>query len=206
MALANNTDLKAAVADWLADTTLTSQIVDFVTLCEKELNRELRVRRMQTTTTWGLATSSYTHSWPSDMLALVRGPSLRGSPPTQLIYKTPAQLVELDDGAAGTPKYWGDVGGELYVVPFTDTTTHTASIVYFKALDIATTTTNWALTNHPDLYLYGTLRQAAPYLVEDQRAAQWEQKYQAALEGVKDEDRRFQAPQAVWVTPDNGGP
>ncbi|MCK8356920.1 hypothetical protein LXA28_18340, partial [Erwinia amylovora] len=33
--------------------------------------------------------------------------------------------------------------------------------------------TNWLLTDHPDLYLYGSLLQAEAYLFNDDRLAVW---------------------------------
>ena len=37
----------------------------------------------------------------------------------------------------------------------------------------STNTSNWLLTLAPDLYLYGTLLETAPYLKEDERIQTW---------------------------------
>jgi hypothetical protein len=39
--------------------------------------------------------------------------------------------------------------------------------------DLATNSTNWLLTLAPDLYLYGTLLEASPYIQNDERLAVW---------------------------------
>ena len=41
--------------------------------------------------------------------------------------------------------------------------------------------TNWLLTHHPDIYLYGALLHSAPYLKEDERAQTWAALYTAAV-------------------------
>ena len=44
--------------------------------------------------------------------------------------------------------------------------------------------TNWLLTHHPDIYLYGALLHSAPYLKEDERAQTWAALYTSAVERV----------------------
>ena len=41
----------------------------------------------------------------------------------------------------------------------------------------AGTDTNWLLTNYPDIYLYGSLIESAPYLRDDQRIGLWQSEY-----------------------------
>lgn len=46
---------------------------------------------------------------------------------------------------------------------------------------LMTTDPNWLLTAHPDIYLYGTLVESAPYLRDEERLPVWEQRYQDAV-------------------------
>ena len=46
--------------------------------------------------------------------------------------------------------------------------------------------TNWLLTHHPDIYLYGALLHSAPFLQEDARAQTWAALYKSAVERVND--------------------
>jgi len=48
-----------------------------------------------------------------------------------------------------------------------------------------TNTTNWLLTSHPDVYLYGSLLEAEPYLKDDERAALWGTLYEQAASQVR---------------------
>ena len=45
--------------------------------------------------------------------------------------------------------------------------------------------TNWVLTSHPDVYLFGSLYQAAPYLKDDERVPVWESRYRSALDQIR---------------------
>ncbi len=50
--------------------------------------------------------------------------------------------------------------------------------------------TQFLLTRHPDLYLYGALVESAPYYQHDDRLPLWEQRYQAAVTSVNIERER----------------
>lgn len=210
MALDTYANLLSAVGDWFADTTLSSQMADAVTLLEAELNRSLRVRRMEnlsTSTTTVAGTQSY--SWPTGFLECRNSPYIvQSSQPNRVLqYVTPSALQELDDGRGNDlPAYWTDYIGSLYLwpVPTADLTIY---IPYYKKLQLATDLTNWLLTNHPDVYLYGTLMQMGAYETESERLALWASRYAAGLRGVMDEDKRVKGgPQPVRVMADTMGP
>ena len=48
-----------------------------------------------------------------------------------------------------------------------------------------TNATNWILTNNPDVYLYGALVEASPYLADNEQTAIWAQLYSAALVNLR---------------------
>jgi len=49
---------------------------------------------------------------------------------------------------------------------------------------------NWLMTYYPDVYLYGSLLQSAPYLAEDARIAVWAQLYSAAVKNLGDDSEK----------------
>jgi hypothetical protein len=51
-------------------------------------------------------------------------------------------------------------------------------------------TSNWLLADSPDIYLYASLLQAAPYLQDDQRITVWAALYTSALNDLKVSDER----------------
>jgi hypothetical protein len=64
-------------------------------------------------------------------------------------------------------------------------------IAYWEKFDSlsSTTTTNWLLTNHPDIYLFGTLLEATLYVGEDDPRMQvWAERYKAAIQALQRSD------------------
>lgn len=183
MALTNYTTLQAAVADWLNRTDLTSQIPDFITLCEAELKR--RVRRTSVRTTIGLSTEETTA--PADMAELRAASLESGSPYRDMPMRlcTPVMLSETrarTGAVAGRPTDILLTAGKIIVCPIPDQA-YTARIVYFQQLTpLSGTATNAILTEAPDAYLFGTLLQAAPFLEHDERMAVWQGKFDNAIE------------------------
>jgi len=83
VALSNYTELQASIADFLNRSDLTSVITDFITMCEAELNRELRVREMSVRTRAPI-NSQYV-KLPEDFLSM-RNIELQTDPVTSLQY------------------------------------------------------------------------------------------------------------------------
>ena len=50
--------------------------------------------------------------------------------------------------------------------------------------------TNWLLTSHPDIYLYGTLVQASPYLMDQESGKIWDGLLARSLLELKISDER----------------
>ena len=188
MALATYTDLKTAVADWLNRSDLTDVIPDYISLVEAELGRILQGRPMRTTLAVTYDTTG-TLAVPVDFVrpvSLTLEISTANWPievkPYEFIVQKRGQLVN------GAPRYVALVGDTFQFAPIPDsTTTYTGNLVYDAALAplSSTQTTNWVLTKHPDVYLYGALMQAAPYLKDDDRIPVWEGRYRSAVEQIR---------------------
>ncbi len=191
MALTNYTELQASVADFLNRSDLTDVIPDFIRMTEAELNRVLRTREMSVRTQ-GPISKQYV-KLPVDFLGL-RNIELMTSPVTVLEYRN---LQNLDAhralDATGKPIYYSIMQNNIEFAPVPDSE-YTLEIVYYQALPaLADNTTNWLLDSHPDIYLYGSLLQSAPYLQADERIGVWAGKFQQILEQLKtsDEKARF---------------
>lgn len=190
MAFANYADLKASVATWLARDDLTAQIPDFISLHEAWLNTELRTREMeqraQTTTT----TEVY-YGWPADMLE-IRYIKVAGSPPSMLTYLPPEQIEALPTEQDAVPRFWSDIQSQLRLAP-TPASGQTIEIGYYKKLDLASDTNNWLLNKNPGVYLFGTLMQAEPFLMNDQRTQTWNSMLTRAINGIEGAEWRVKA-------------
>lgn len=87
--------------------------------------------------------------------------------------------------ASGKPIYFALVGNQIEVLPAPDTS-YTAELTYVATLAKLSdsNTSNWILERHPDVYLYGSLLQAAPYLRDDERVATWSALYETAVNDI----------------------
>ena len=65
-------------------------------------------------------------------------------------------------------------------------TGYTAELTYVATLAKLSDSnaSNWVLERHPDVYLYGSLLQAAPYLRDDERVGLWTPLYAQAIEDM----------------------
>ena len=191
MALANYSDLQASVADWLNRSDLTTVIVDFITLAESQFNKEIRNRKMIKRST-ATIDSQYS-AVPADWLQTVDF-VIESNPVTTLEFITNEQLDKLRATyvASGTPKFYTIVGQELEVLPTPDSATLTGEITYYSKIPSLSdsATTNWLINSDPDIYLYGTLLQSAPYLVDDARIAVWGSLYQKLLKDLEIADQK----------------
>jgi hypothetical protein len=83
------------------------------------------------------------------------------------------------------------VGQQFQVVP-TPSGSFDAELLYYAKIPALSdsNTTNWLLTESPDLYLYGALAQTAPYLKEDERMGVWAGLYQKLFDDMMLADER----------------
>lgn len=191
MALTTYTELKTSIGDWLNRTDLTSAIADFISLSEAQIERQLRTRQMITRANADISTEYA--ALPSDFLETKSFKLTSTNPVTPLIFQTIDALDDLSRtfSAVSRPKYFGIVGAQVRVVPVPDATYTTELIYYAKLSKLSSTvSTNWLLAASPDIYLYGSLLQAAPYLQDDARIPVWSNLYDRALTDLQTADDR----------------
>lgn len=186
MAISTYAELKTAVANYLHRNDLTTVIPDFIALCEANIRRDLRVRAMEQTATGTLTTS--TLAIPTGFLE-ARRVLLNG---IEQDVCTPMHFTQVSDDI--TAQY--TIVGTNFVF---QSSTATYSIDYYKAFDSFSndSDTNWLLTNHPDVYLFGSLSEAALYAQAD--PAMWMSKYRFGIDRVRTTERNAFGPLTVRV-------
>lgn len=190
MALANYSDLKASVAGWLMGRDdLSAVIPDFITLAEGRINRVLRVREMEATTT--LTPASNVCTLPTDFIEARRVYANASSTKSVLEPVAPDYAIEnyQTNVTGSVPLFYTIVGSTLTAYPLSDST---ITLTYYQKVPAlsATATTNWLLTKAPELYLYGSLIEAAPYLEDDARLQTWLALFQGAVQALVNADTR----------------
>ena len=157
MAITTYDQLKDAVGNWLDRTDLDDRIPEFIELAEANFNRVIRQPDMITKNDSFSIAGRYT-TLPTDTLEIVRI-VLDLTPVIVVEYMTPEELSERRITLTGTgkPYYFTTIGGsanQLEVLRSPDDT-YTASIIYYTRIPALADGTNWLLTNHPDIYLFG---------------------------------------------------
>lgn len=192
MALSTYSELQTAVGSWLNRSDLDTNIPDFIALAESSFNRVLRTRNQITR-----ATSSVSEQFvalPSDLLEL-HNIQLNTSPVKRLqqVTMTKADDLKSSISTSGTPAYFALTGSNIELIPTPDAS-QTLEIVYYATITALsdTNTSNWLLTSYPDIYLYGTLVQAEPYLMNDERMGTWGALLGKAIEELRVSDERSQ--------------
>lgn len=178
--------LQAAIVEYLArdqDTVLAARIPTLTQLFEAKANRLLFTRQMEnrvTVQTDPAASEPEYIALPSDFQTMRRfritvGAQAGGGVPF-LEFKSNQQMDEFkiqNAGISGQPRYFTIFGNEIELGPTPDNV-YTLEMIYRQYLpSLATNSTNWLLTLAPDLYLYGSLLEAAPYLKNDARLQTW---------------------------------
>lgn len=190
MSISTYSELKTAVANFLARTDLTDQIPDFIQLAEARMSRELETRSQEKRATATLTADDEYVALPTD-LREVREVKLNTSPNTVLEYRSPTALDSQFTGAGGKPQAYSIVGNEIKFRPIPDSA-YTAEIVYIGSLDALSDSnaTNTILSRHPDAYLSGALAEAYVYLMDDARAQLYDGKFGRAIEEIKKDEQR----------------
>ena len=195
MALTTYTELKASLANWLNRSDLTTEIADdFIKLAEADFNSKLRVRAMIAQVS--ITVNAETVALPTDFLQARDFYTLSGQTKTPLVYTTPASMdTTTGTSTTGKPTSFTILGDTFRFSPKPDST-YTAYINYYKAFDELsdTNTTNYILTTHPAIYLYGSLFHAANFLggINPQQVQTWQQMFATAMERLELNDREDQ--------------
>ena len=190
MAITTYSELKTEVADWLNRSDLTSAIPNFIAMAEAQMNRQVRHRKMVTRATATLDTPYF--AVPSDWKETIRF-QLNTNPVTPLVFVTPEQLLEDSQkySAGNQPLFYTTIGQQFEVLPQPDGSYEAELLYYAKIPSLSDgAPTNWLLTESPDIYLYATLIQSAPYLKEDERTAIWTSLYEKLVEDMRVADER----------------
>lgn len=168
MSISTYAELQTAIASWSNKTNLTAKLPDFITLAEAKINRALRTRWQETTLAATSIDADYHIAIPTDCVA-VKALWLEAEPTRRVEQKT-LDFVQENIVQGGRPGYYAWDGINWLFSGSADDITGT----YFaKVPALATATTNWLLTAHPDLYLYSGLEQAAKYLRDVEGAMAW---------------------------------
>lgn len=183
MAITSYATLKTAMGTWVAREEVSdAQLSEFVSLFEARANVELPLRTAEVDTTLTGSTSSRQLTLPSDFLEPV-ALFLTTYGTQQQLSPIIAGNYELDT-ANGPPSAWAINGSNIDLDAPCDQA-HTFTFRYrMKLLNLASTDPNWLLTNHPNVYLWGSLVEFATWIRDSNLISLFNGRYEEAREGV----------------------
>jgi len=165
MAIGTYAELQTAVANWLDRDDLTDRIPEFIVLAESRFNRVLRLRSMEAKYTANTVAAQRNLALPTSYIQM-RNFQVNTSPLTTLSYVTPEIYDRLWGGSTqGTPKFYTILANEVSLGPIP------ASV-------------------QEDLYLYGAMMEAEPFIMNDERVALWGTLLAKAIQELQEQDNK----------------
>lgn len=150
MAVTTYAELKTAIGDGLDRSDLSTIAGDLITFAEAHLNRDLRHRRMVTTT--DLTPSSNVCTLPTDYLHHIRVVE-KASIRRPLEFISPDMVDRFyPSRPAGLASHFTMIGNTLTAYPLSS---NDIELTYYQKIPALSdsNTTNWLLTTSPELYL-----------------------------------------------------
>ena len=191
MAIGNYAELQAAIKSWSKRNDLDSVIPDFITLAETRINRNIRIRKMETRVTTSTVSTQLYYGLPTGFVQM-RHFKLNTSPVTDLNYLTPERLDNLWAGSTtGKPRVYTLLGDEVRLGPTPDAV-YTMEMLYYKkftALSDSNTTTE-LLTDCPDIYLYAASLELSAYTEHNEGVMKWTQLFNETISAIEMEDSK----------------
>lgn len=187
--------LQDNITSWMmrgADTTFQADVPTMIQLAEAKLKRDRRVRQQRIES---VSLSTESPALPSDLKTIISltltGPTYFG-PLDQVSMNEFEDLKVRDGDSAGPPAYFAIAGTALYIHPTPDQA-YSARLSYERTITALSdsNTVNWLLTNYPDIYLYASLLEAAPYLKDDERLPVWAQMLEDRIESLHEQRQDY---------------
>lgn len=204
MALDSYAALQTTIGSWLNRSDLTTSIPDFIALAEARFRRELRDWLRFTYTTTNVTADLTLPATISEVLTVSKNDGASGSSNNILSLVTQEEyqhwmnlnsatnsnagticFVDVDaDTPALTLRFYPPLGTQSAIANL-----KVEAVKVLPALS-ASQTTNALLRDAPDVYLYGSLAESAPFLLHDERIPMWEQRCLAAMRGLRMQTER----------------
>lgn len=186
--ITNYATLKSTIADYLNRADLTSQIETFIQFTEADLNTRLRCRE-QIVRAEATSSAEYVQL-PADWLEAINLHIVDGQQPLRYITLDEADIVNKEQ-LYTAPHFYSLMNGAIEIIPEPGDDIDIEMIYYAKIPALTdVNTTNWLLTKAPDVYLYGALTHAAPFLLDDQRIPVFAQIYLTRVQALMDESQK----------------
>lgn len=186
--ITNYTTLQSTIADYLNRADLTAQIPTFIQLAEADFNTRLRTREMIVRAE-AQSSNEYVQL-PADWLEAINLHIVDGAQPLRFVTLDEADYINKQQIFTNVAAY-SLMNGAIELIPPPGADIDIEMIYYGKITPLsAEVATNWLLTKAPDVYLYGSLMHAQPFLMDDQRMPVFAALYNSRIEALNEESMK----------------
>ena len=186
--ITNYTTLQSTIADYLNRADLTAQIPTFIQLAEADFNTRLRTREMIVRAE--AQSSNEFVQLPADWLEAINLHIVDGEQPLRFVTLDEADYINKQQIFTNVAAY-SLMNGAIELIPAPGADIDIEMIYYGKITPLsAEVATNWLLTKAPDVYLYGSLMHAQPFLMDDQRMPIFASLYNSRIEALNEESMK----------------
>jgi hypothetical protein len=192
--------LTTAVIDYLErnDANLVAQIPLFIMLGERRVARDLKILGLKVAITDNFTPNLGVFAKPTRWLndsSFNIGTGAELNSRVYLLQRSVEWCRQYwpDPTQVGTPKYYAsDYNYNFWFVVPTPDIAYPYEILYYETPPLidAITSSNFLTENAPEVLLYATLLETAPYLKDDERIKVWQERYDLARKALGTEDIR----------------
>jgi hypothetical protein len=186
--ITNYTTLQSTIADYLNRADLTAQIPTFIQFAEADMNTRLRTREMIVRAE-AQSSNEYVQL-PADWLEAINLHIVDGAQPLRFVTLDEADYINKQQFFTNVAAY-SLMNGAIELIPPPGADIDIEMVYYGKITPLSeVVSTNWLLTKAPDVYLYGALMHAQPFLMDDQRMPVFAAIYNSRIEALNEESMK----------------
>lgn len=180
--------LQSTIADYMNRADLTAQIPTFIQFAEADFNTRLRTREMIVRAE--AQSDNEFVELPADWLEAINLQINGGVSPLRFVTLDQADQIVKSEAFTQVAAY-SLMNGAIELIPAPGDDVSIEMIYYGKITPLSVNvSTNWLLTKAPDVYLYGSLMHAQPFLMDDQRMPTFAALYNARIEALNEESMK----------------
>lgn len=206
MTISDYADLQDAIYKWLlrenSDLVVTTaQVKRFISLCEAELNRELKIRSLQDSSDLVTVEDQDFITLPSGFKRMISF-GFVGQPQNIEFVGTLNEMRTRYGKDKARPEAFLIAGNRIKFNCPADAA-HDMSIDYYKKITALSdaNTTNDILTDYPDAYLYGALKQAQLQIGNEKKLIAYGTSFTGIVERIINEDQYSKLPTGARIQP-----
>ena len=171
-----------------SDPYVYEQLPRLITLAERRIARELKVEGfivpVTTTLQAGVSVYAKPDRWRDTVSMRIETNAIQARSYEYIRNYWP------DDAQTGTPEFYADYDYQHWLIAPAPAVDTSIEILYYEQPRFLgdETQTNFITEYAPDMLLYGSLLEAAPYLKNDSRLQIWQSLYDRAAQALSGED------------------